>query len=62
MQELKIYDSILDTNIALNNMGEFDAALEMQMENESENKKIVVNVYIDDAKQLISFLQNYFNL
>lgn len=62
MQELKIYDSNLDTNIGLNNMAEFDTAVEMQMENESENKNIVVNIYIDDAKQIISFLQNHFNI
>jgi predicted RNA-binding protein YlqC (UPF0109 family) len=62
MQELKIYDVELDTNVTLNNMAESPDAVEFESEDESENLKITVNIFREDAKQIISFLQNYFNL
>jgi predicted RNA-binding protein YlqC (UPF0109 family) len=43
-------------------MAESPDAVEFESEDESEKVKITVNIYKEDAKQIISFLQNYFNL
>jgi hypothetical protein len=62
MQELKIYDVHTDCDITLNNMAEFPDALEIVVENKVKRQDMLINIFREDAKQIISFLQNHFNL
>ena len=62
MQELKIYDVHTDCDITLNNMAEFPDALEIVVENKVKRQDMLINIFREDAKQIISFLQKHFNL
>jgi hypothetical protein len=64
MQELKIYDVHTESHIVLNNLAEFPDAIEIivDSENKVEVEEIILNIFREDAKQIISFLQNHFNL
>ena len=62
MAELKVRDYETLTDIKFDTLGNQDDTLEIKIFNEDDKKSLYVDILKEDAKQIISFLQNHFNL
>jgi len=62
MAELQIrdYETLID--IKFDTLGNQKDSLEIKIINEDVKQSLYVDIFKDDAKQIISFLQNHFNL
>jgi hypothetical protein len=62
MAELKISNYETFVNIKFDTLGNEEDSLEIKMINEDGKKFIYIDIFKEDAKQIISFLQTHFNL
>jgi hypothetical protein len=61
MAILKIRDYEKSNDIIFDTLGNEDDSLEIVITNDNE-ERLCVDIVKEDAKQIISFLQNHFNL